>query len=238
MKKTIVQRIDALQAKLSRRTTELKTMQQELDDLKLLFVQGRERLGVSTPQFGVDMPDGNFQPMPDPYRVPPKITHAIVYDASQPPQDNDGAGTRHVICTDVPIQQGGCKGRAVSHEGAPICAGCGEDWPCSDSVAEAQVQADEEAERSLRARYNDLLVDHARLAAQVLRVRELRDRFATHEKSISYQAAATLLTRALDGDGPGCQGTPDKTESVVHAYEADTWRAPRLSTIGDDGGDA
>ena len=97
------------------------------------------------------------------------------------------------------------------HEGAPICAGCGEDWPCSDSVAEAQVQADEEAERSLRARYNDLLVDHARLAAQVLRVRELRDRFATHEKSISYQAAATLLTRALDGDGPGCQGTPDKT---------------------------
>ena len=103
---------------------------------------------------------------------------------------------------------------------------------------EAQVQADEEAERSLRARYNDLLVDHARLAAQVLRVRELRDRFATHEKSISYQAAATLLTRALDGDGPGCQGTPDKTESVVHAYEADTWRAPRLSTIGDDGGDA
>lgn len=86
------------------------------------------------------------------------------------------------------------------HEGAPICAGCGEDWPCSDSVAEAQVQADEEAERSLRARYNDLLVDHARLAAQVLRVRELRDRFATHEKSISYQAAATLLTRALDGD--------------------------------------
>lgn len=167
VKKTIVQRIDALQAKLSRRTTELKTMQQELDDLKLLFVQGRERL-----------------------------------------------------------------------EGAPICAGCGEDWPCSDSVAEAQVQADEEAERSLRARYNDLLVDHARLAAQVLRVRELRDRFATHEKSISYQAAATLLTRALDGDGPGCQGTPDKTESVVHAYEADTWRAPRLSTIGDDGGDA
>ncbi len=73
-------------------------------------------------------------------------------------------------------------------------------YECSDSVAEAQVQADEEAERSLRARYNDLLVDHARLAAQVLRVRELRDRFATHEKSISYQAAATLLTRALDGD--------------------------------------
>ncbi len=212
MKKTIVQRIDALQAKLSRRTTELKTMQQELDDLKLLFVQGRERLGVSTPQFGVDMPDGNFQPMPDPYRVPPKITHAIVYDASQPPQDNDGAGTRHVICTDVPIQQGGCKGRAVSHEGAPICAGCGEDWPCSDSVAEAQVQADEEAERSLRARYNDLLVDHARLAAQVLRVRELHKPVpgfnghqwcdaqceATCDGDATEWPCATI--RALDGD--------------------------------------
>ena len=74
------------------------------------------------------------------------------------------------------------------------------EWRRRADFAEAQVQADEEAERSLRARYNDLLVDHARLAAQVLRVRELRDRFATHEKSISYQAAATLLTRALDGD--------------------------------------
>ena len=117
-------------------------------------------------------------------------------------------------------------GRAVSHEGAPICAGCGEDWPCSDSVAEAQVQADEEAERSLRARYNDLLVDHARLAAQVLRVRELRDRFATHEKSISYQAAATLLTRALDGDGPGCQGTPDKASTPKPAAKIPKKKIP------------
>jgi hypothetical protein len=88
------------------------------------------------------------------------------------------------------------------------------------------------------AKIEQLQAEVEALRAQVLRVRELRDRFATHEKSISYQAAATLLTRALDGDGPGCQGTPDKTESVVHAYEADTWRAPRLSTIGDDGGDA
>jgi len=49
-------------------------------------------------------------------------------------------------------------------------------YECSDSVAEAQVQADEEAERSLRARYNDLLVDHARLANTLANVRDWADR--------------------------------------------------------------
>jgi len=62
-------------------------------------------------------------------------------------------------------------------------------------VAEAQVQADEEAERSLRARYNDLLVDHARLAAQVLRVREACEPFGP-----MGSIAVWRVLRALDGD--------------------------------------
>ena len=69
----------------------------------------------------------------------------------------------------------------TTSDGEPYCESCGvcdEGWRCRCCLA-AEVEA---------------------LRAQVLRVRELRDRFATHEKSISYQAAATLLTRALDGD--------------------------------------
>ena len=32
--------------------------------------------------------------------------------------------------------------------------------------------------------------------------------------------------------------SPSASADKWDAYEADTWRAPRLSTIGDDGGDA
>jgi hypothetical protein len=100
----------------------------------------------------------------------------------------------------------------TTSDGEPYCESCGvcdEGWRCRCCLA-AEVEA-------LRARNETLIATIQRqdstferqmeeheeleaLRAQVQRVRELRDRFRDHEKSISYQAAATLLTRALDGD--------------------------------------
>lgn len=59
----------------------------------------------------------------------------------------------------------------------------------------AQVQADEEAERSLRERYNDLLVDHGKLTAQVQRVREACEPFGP-----MGSIAVWRILNALDGD--------------------------------------
>ena len=85
-------------------------------------------------------------------------------------------------------------------------------------LAERAASAEADRDRLANQLLNEVPDSYIQMKARALtaeaaiaRVRELRDRFATHEKSISYQAAATLLTRALDGDGPGCQGTPDKT---------------------------
>lgn len=56
--------------------------------------------------------------------------------------------SKHRICTDVPVSEGGCKGRELAHTGKdkPICASCGADWPCDkeDGVETVIVQRDGE----------------------------------------------------------------------------------------------
>ena len=92
----------------------------------------------------------------------------------------------------------------TTSDGEPYCESCGvcdEGWRCRCCLAaevealRAQVQADEEAERSLRERYNDLLVDHGKLTAQVQRVREACEPFGP-----MGSIAVWRILRALDGD--------------------------------------
>lgn len=58
-------------------------------------------------------------------------------------------------------------------------------------------------------------------------------RIGLQRKGWKHEPSANPAVMATDYC-PGCQGIPDKSEAVVQAYEADTWRAPRLSTGGPD----
>lgn len=90
----------------------------------------------------------------------------------------------HVICTEVDITEGGCKGDNCDE---PICDGCGDDWPCEGIRLEA-----------LEAEVVNLSEELVLAKAAIKRVRDLRaeTRFAVFGYDM---ISLTDVIRALDG---------------------------------------